>query len=209
MKPGAEQTTTVKSIVTDPELVERRRAQVIKVATKLFASSGFHDTKVRDIARLADVSPGLIYQYFGEKRDILYLAIIWVVREKLTRLNVALDAHSDPVKRFEAVVEEYIRINDEHHHAVLLIYREIQCLPRDYIAVLQDLEIKTNAIIAQAVTDGIAAGAFKETSPDFVAHAIVSLAQAWPTKHWRLKNRGSLDGYIAESKKLLLDALKK
>jgi AcrR family transcriptional regulator len=209
MKPGAEPTIMVKSIVTDPELVERRRAQVIKVATKLFASNGFHGTKVKDIATLADVSPGLIYQYFGEKHDILYLAIMWVVREKLARLNEALDAHSDPVKRFEAVVEEYIRINDEHHHAVILIYREIQCLPREYITDLQELEIKTNALIGQAVTDGVAAGVFKDTSPDFIAHVIVSLAQAWPTKHWRLKTRGTLDAYIAETKGLLLDALKK
>lgn len=198
----------VKSVVTDPDLVEKRRAQVIKAATKMFASRGFHGTKIKDIAEVAGVSPGLIYQYFEEKHDILYLAIVDVIGDKLRRLRRVIETNVDPVERLKAVIAEYIRINGENHHAVILIYREIQCLPRSYIAELQSLEVETNTVIAEAVEAGIKAGAFKATDQNFVSHVIVSLAQAWATKHWRLKERGTLDQYIGQCTTLLLDSLR-
>lgn len=198
----------IRSVVTDPDLVEKRRSQVIKAATKMFAARGFHDTKVKDVAEVAHVSPGLIYQYFGEKHDILYLAIMGVIHQKLQRLRVILDTEADPTDRLKGVISEYIRINDENRHAVILIYREIQCLPRSYITQLQALEVQTNAIIAEAVEDGIKAGVFRATDPDFIAHTIVSLAQSWATKYWRLKDRGTLNHYIADCTNLLMDSLR-
>lgn len=200
--------TTVKSVVSDPELVAKRRAQITKVATTLFASRGFHGTTVKDIAKIADVSPGLIYQYFEEKHDILFLSIMDVIAQKLERLQAVNEQYDDPVERFRAIITEYIRINDENCQAVILIYREIQCLPRNYIAALQELEVKTAAVIAQAVSFGIAAGRFKDEDPDFIAHVIVSLAQAWATKSWRLKKKSSLDRYIADCTTMLLDSLR-
>jgi AcrR family transcriptional regulator len=200
--------TQVKSVVADPNLIAKRRAQVIEVATKMFASKGFHGTKIKDVAEAAGVSPGLIYQYFEEKHDILFLAILAVISEKLQRLRRAMEANGSPVERLKAVIAEYIRINSENHHAVILIYREIQCLPRHYIIELQSLEVETNAIIAEAVGDGVKAGVFKRTDKDFVSHVIVTLAQAWATKHWRLKDRGTLEHYIDECTILLLDSLR-
>jgi AcrR family transcriptional regulator len=52
-----------------------RREDILKASLHLFAERGFHGTSMRDIARAADITEGLIYHYFASKRD-LFRAII-------------------------------------------------------------------------------------------------------------------------------------
>ncbi|MGH2730484.1 MAG: TetR/AcrR family transcriptional regulator, partial [Actinomycetota bacterium] len=52
-----------------------RRDDILKASLHLFAEKGFHGTSMRDIARAADITEGLIYHYFASKRD-LFRAII-------------------------------------------------------------------------------------------------------------------------------------
>ena len=52
-----------------------RREEILNASLHLFAEKGFHGTSMRDIAREADITEGLIYHYFASKRD-LFRAII-------------------------------------------------------------------------------------------------------------------------------------
>jgi AcrR family transcriptional regulator len=52
-----------------------RREDILRTSLNLFAEKGFHGTSMRDIAREADITEGLIYHYFASKRD-LFRAII-------------------------------------------------------------------------------------------------------------------------------------
>ena len=52
-----------------------RREDILRASLHLFAEKGFHGTSMRDIAREADITEGLIYHYFASKRD-LFRAII-------------------------------------------------------------------------------------------------------------------------------------
>jgi AcrR family transcriptional regulator len=52
-----------------------RREDIMQASLHLFAEKGFHGTSMRDIAREADITEGLIYHYFASKRD-LFRAII-------------------------------------------------------------------------------------------------------------------------------------
>ncbi len=52
-----------------------RREDILNASLHLFARNGFHGTSMRDIARAADITEGLIYHYFASKRD-LFRAII-------------------------------------------------------------------------------------------------------------------------------------
>lgn len=47
-----------------------KRAQIIKAAVKVFSEKGFHDAKVEDIAQLADVGKGTVYEYFSSKTEL-------------------------------------------------------------------------------------------------------------------------------------------
>ena len=54
------------------ERLSRQRAErILEAAAAVFARKGFHQATIREIAELADVAEGTIYNYFTDKRDLL------------------------------------------------------------------------------------------------------------------------------------------
>jgi AcrR family transcriptional regulator len=54
------------------ERLKRARAErILEAAAAVFARKGFHQATIREIAELADVAEGTIYNYFADKRDLL------------------------------------------------------------------------------------------------------------------------------------------
>jgi AcrR family transcriptional regulator len=54
---------------------EERRAQIVEVATFLFAKKGFKGTTTREIAAKAGISEAIIFRHFSKKEE-LYSAIV-------------------------------------------------------------------------------------------------------------------------------------
>jgi AcrR family transcriptional regulator len=56
-------------LATDREREKRR--QILRAAIAVFARSGYHTSRVADVAKEAGVAYGLVYHYFGSKEDLL------------------------------------------------------------------------------------------------------------------------------------------
>ena len=54
---------------TDTQRDKRRR--ILRAAIVVFARSGYHTSRVSDVAKEAGVAYGLVYHYFGSKEDLL------------------------------------------------------------------------------------------------------------------------------------------
>ena len=48
-----------------------KRQIILEAATHVFASKGYHGTRISDIAREAGIAYGLVYHYFKNKEEIL------------------------------------------------------------------------------------------------------------------------------------------
>ena len=59
--------------IKNRSMVEKRQQQISDSAMKLFAEKGYHNTSVRNIAKLSNISTGSIYDYVRNKEDILFL----------------------------------------------------------------------------------------------------------------------------------------
>src|SRR4051812_2604385 len=75
MEPGPNPTSTPRRGrgrprgTTEQGIATRR--QLYKVAIKLIAARGYEATTLRDIAKKANVSVGLLYRYFPSKRAVV------------------------------------------------------------------------------------------------------------------------------------------
>ena len=54
-----------------------RRDQMLEAAAALIAERGFSETRIADVARRAEASPGLVVYYFGTKDKLLTEALRW------------------------------------------------------------------------------------------------------------------------------------
>jgi len=53
----------------------KRRRDILMVALELFATHGYHNTSVSELAKRADISKGLLYNYFHSKEEVLEAVI--------------------------------------------------------------------------------------------------------------------------------------
>jgi AcrR family transcriptional regulator len=56
-------------VATDTQREKRRL--ILRAAITVFARSGYHTSRVSDVAKEAGVAYGLVYHYFGSKEDLL------------------------------------------------------------------------------------------------------------------------------------------
>ncbi len=195
----------VKSKVEVPELIEKRRGQIIKAAIELFGKHGYHVTTIRDIAKRANVSIGLIYQYVSDKEDVLFLAIVEVLDSYARSIPEAIDGIDDPLKRFCTAVRAYCVVNGERVDATVLTYRETKSLRKNRRNLIKEKEVETNKLIAACIQDCVKAGLFEPVDIELFTYQIVMFSHAWALKAWRFRNLMSLDDYVDRGLNLMLN----
>ena len=185
--------------------VQRRRRQILDAATEVMSTTGFHATSMQAVAERAGISVGLIYQYFGNKDELLVAVIVDILEDFRDQVPAAIAAAGeDPVDRFGAACRICCQIVEAKREAVTLTYRESRTLPADGLERIKDLELQTAEPIRQAVADGIDAGVFRAVDARLVVHNVLLLAHAWALKHWNLARFLTLDQYIEQEWALLL-----
>lgn len=89
------------------------RRTILDVARAAFADRGFEVTTNREIATEAGITPAALYHYFPSKLD-LFVAVHHDTQERvLARFNEAIGDVSGFVTRFEAILDESHRMNNE------------------------------------------------------------------------------------------------
>lgn len=189
----------VASIVEDPELIEKRRGQIIAAATKLFANQGFFKTTIKEIAKLAGISPGLVYQYFREKDDVLLLVLLGVVEAYAREIPDEIASFTDPLDRLVQTVAAYCRIVDRYRVETVLAYRSTKSLSPDRREAIKKKELETNEIIASVIREAQKAGYVRKVRIEVLTYQIVLVAHGWALKNWYFKSVLGLDKYIEEN----------
>jgi AcrR family transcriptional regulator len=63
--------TNEKTAARRERRIAARKTQILDAAAQVFAEKGFHAATTKEIADVADVSEGTIYNYFSSKEDLL------------------------------------------------------------------------------------------------------------------------------------------
>lgn len=104
---------------------QKRRSEIIEVATRIFAENGFAATDVQMIADECGVGKGTVYRYFPTKEE-LFLATVDDGMQRLSKaVESAATAHAnDPLDLIAATVRAYLNFFDSHRDVVELLIHE-------------------------------------------------------------------------------------
>ena len=105
-----------------------RRAQILRVASEMFARDGIEHTSMRKVAAKAGVTAALLYKHFADK-DALLMAIGEAFFVKLgTYIDEAAMGECDPVARLMAQMRAYVTCGIENPREYHLTF--MTALPR-------------------------------------------------------------------------------
>ncbi len=87
--------------------IARRRQEILAAAARVFAAKGYANSTTREIANEADVAEGTLYNYFGNKREML-LAMAEQTETPLETAIMAVSRQDDRaavIELFEAAFD--------------------------------------------------------------------------------------------------------
>jgi AcrR family transcriptional regulator len=177
----------VETRIKNKNLVEKRQKQISDAAMKLFAQKGYHNTTVRDIARLSNISTGTIYDYVKNKEDILFLVSQNFFVNLKESVEKALRGLRDPLMKLQATVESTLAVMDDFQEYVLIAYRESQYLKKQDLIGIFRQEAFFIEIYLKIIKEGNQKGVFHVREPYVVANLLTLMTHCWALKRYNLK----------------------
>ena len=75
----------------------QKKEAIVKAAYSVFSDVGYYNTNTADIAKKANVSTGIVYSYFKDKRDILFYVIKIYIEDVTKPIEAFIDNLVAPV----------------------------------------------------------------------------------------------------------------
>lgn len=169
--------------VISAERMQSRIDAIVEAASATFSAKGFEAASIAEIARAAEVSDGLIYRYFSNKRDLL-LRVLKVFYE---RVVADLEAESAKGANFRERLHHLIR----RHLGNFVADRELCRLFLSEVRVagdykgsdIQALNRRYANVLKTLIEEGIARGEVRpDVSPRLVRDVIFGAVEhiSWP-----------------------------
>lgn len=158
---------------------EFRTGEILAAARKVFATRGFADTTVDEIASEAGIAKGTIYLYFPSKRDIYLGALKQGLLELQERTRAAIDAADGIRQKLRAFVRtrmEYSEANRDFFRIYQSEFGSLMSAPK-HDDFFQQMYVTQAKMIAGALKDAIEKGEIRPIRADFVSFTIYDMVR--------------------------------
>lgn len=105
--------TTTSSQVPETAALNPRKARIYKAAMQLFSEHGDPEANVSELATIAGVARGTIYNNIGDLGTLFADVSGHVIAEMGARLALALDGVAEPERRLAMAIRVFIRRSHE------------------------------------------------------------------------------------------------
>jgi len=153
--------TSILEVLTDRSIVqEEKRKLILDAAIRVFARSGYHGSRVGDIAEEAGVAHGLLYHYFSSKEQVLQTIFRENWGELLERFRAVETADESAGEKLEGIAKILLRTWRNDPDLVTVMVREVARSPQLQAQVDEVREAFT--IVQRVIEQGQAEGTFRQ-----------------------------------------------
>jgi len=163
---------------------DRRKAEIVKTATRILTESGYQGMSLEDVAEQTDIAKATLYHYFSSKDALVAAALEALAEEVLQRLGAREDAIGEAGARehLAALIDEQIRILTETAPEVAAVFSWPRGWPEVFDEPMKDMRRRHDAVFRRVVEQGVAGGEF--TCPDVnvalqCLHGVLNQSSVW------------------------------
>jgi AcrR family transcriptional regulator len=131
-----------------------KRQLILETSIRVFAEKGYHDTRISDIAKRAEIAYGLVYHYFKNKEEILDTIFLERWGEFIAAVRVIAEGDRTVEDKLVAVAEVILSARQHDPEWVKILISEIQrsqrMLDRERLEIVAELF----QLIARTLRDG-------------------------------------------------------
>ncbi|HWH82010.1 MAG TPA: TetR family transcriptional regulator [Burkholderiaceae bacterium] len=193
-----------------PEAPDNRRADLVRVAARLFREKGFDGTTIRDIAHAVGMRSGSPFYHFANKHELLMAVMEEGLRQGLERTQDVLGggAALPAAERFRQLVRTHYGIlHDTGSDFIPVMLYDWRSLPAQYKRRIIELKDRYDAIWQRTLDELHAQGLLRADAK--LARLMILGAINFSATWYRAKPRGGaprfdLDELAAQTVALVL-----
>ena len=160
---------------------EKKKAEILFAALKVFARKGFYKTKIEDIARELGIGKGTIYEYFRTKEELLGRGFELLFQEMDLTIDKLCRQPLPPVKKLEILIdfsiEEFVRFGEGLTNVLMDFWAEgIRSNHPDIVGSIDLKKIYRSyrEKIARIIREGIKKGEFRPCHPEHESSILIA-----------------------------------
>lgn len=155
-------------------LKRERRERILDAAAAVFARKGFHQATIHEIADLADVADGTIYNYFDNKLDLLIALVVRVAELEQLPDELLQGLGSDARSFFVTAFQERLSSIERQEGMLQAVLPEVLVNPDLRRQFHQQYVLRVAALLEQYVQAQIERGRFRPVSVPLLVRILQS-----------------------------------
>jgi TetR/AcrR family transcriptional regulator, cholesterol catabolism regulator len=179
------------------ERYDRRRAEVVLGAARVFAERGYDQTSVPELAEALGLAAGSLYHYFGGKEQLLRAICDQLMDPLLERAEALLAEPREPAEQLRALVRLWVEHVVTHRDHMLVFQQERHVIERG--ATWRGVRASRKAFERLAEDALERAGAATAADPRLALSALLGMVNhtaQWYRPRGRLSATEIADGYV-------------
>lgn len=156
-----------------------RRAEILEAATQSFALFGYKATTVDQVAKIANVGKGTVYNFFENKQELLKFAVKNLISEMQIEADQTLDSSASFMKNAHNGLMKMLQFRERHLLFAKLIEEEKQLATPEVRVMLSQIEDEIVSYLANRIKVGIQKQEIIECEPKQVAYLLLKAYKAF------------------------------
>jgi TetR/AcrR family fatty acid metabolism transcriptional regulator len=141
-----------------PQRMQDRYDAILDAAKGIFADKGFEGTSIADIARAAQISDGLVYRYFRNKRELLYEVLRRFYERILLDLETQVFKHDGFAARLETLIHRHLEVFVSDTDLCRLFISEVRTASDYQGSSIQELNRLYTSVLIRIVKNAVRTG---------------------------------------------------
>jgi TetR/AcrR family transcriptional regulator, fatty acid metabolism regulator protein len=141
-----------------PQRMRDRYETILAAASRAFAEKGYETTSITEIARAADVSDGLIYKYFSNKRDLLERVLEDFYERVIGDLGAKVAGGKSFSEQLYILISVHLSTFVAERNLCRLFISEVRTASDYRGSAIQQLNRRYTSILIKMVDDAVTSG---------------------------------------------------
>jgi TetR/AcrR family fatty acid metabolism transcriptional regulator len=152
-----------------------KRERILEAAQSVFARKGYYLSKIEEIAELAGVGKGTVYEYFASKEE-LYKEMFKVILNRYTEYVMVEVTPEMTVKEWvRRLLEMHLRYMLENRQHMPTDFGDLGGMDTEILGWMYDMRKKSVERLVPVFQKGIERGELKDIDPELGANLLIGM----------------------------------
>ena len=153
--------------------------EILEAATKSFTLFGYKATTVEQVAKIANVGKGTVYNFFENKQQLLHFVVKNLIGEMRNEADKTINPDDSFMKNAHNGLMRMLQFRDRHLLFAKLIEEERQLATPEVCLMLGEIEDEIVSYVANRIQTGIEKDEIIDCDPKQVAYLLLKAYKAF------------------------------